>query len=126
MAKDEHFWLNVCYVTAGLLFTFVGYKAIYTLGVQTGWLERYDSWFPVVNTIGGIALGVLALWVAAGDAERKEYYLSALAELKKVNWPSYDDTKRMTTVVVIVCAIFALILSVFDLIWVWALKFVLA
>jgi preprotein translocase SecE subunit len=125
MTKDDRFWLNVSYVVAGMLFTLVGYKALNTVGIQTGWLEKFDSWYPLFSSIGGILIGGLGLWVAAGNAERKEYYLSTIAEVRKVNWINWEDTKRMTTVVVIVCAIFAVILSVFDMIWAWALKFIL-
>jgi preprotein translocase SecE subunit len=126
MAKDERFWLNLSYVVAGFLFALIGYKAITTVGIQTGWLEKYDSWFPLVATIGGIVIGGLGVWIAAGDSVRTEYYLATIAEVKKVNWPTGPDTWKMTKVVVIVCAIFGVILAIFDTIWAWILKFIIA
>lgn len=126
MVKDERFWLNVSYVVAGFLFALIGYKAITTVGIQTGWLEKYDTWFPFVATIGGIVIGGLGVWIAAGDSERTDYYLATIAEVKKVNWPTGPDTWKMTKVVVIVCAIFGVILAIFDTIWAWMLKFIIA
>ena len=34
-----------------------------------------------------------------------------------MTWPSVEDTKKMTVIVVVVCAIFAVILAAFDVVW---------
>jgi len=125
MGKDDVTWLNICYVLFALLAAFVGYKAIATIGIQFSWTERYDEWFPLFNNIGGIILGAAAvLWLRASP-ERREFHLSAIAEVRKVTWPSFEDTKKMTMIVAVVVAIFSVILTVFDVVWAWILQFIL-
>ncbi len=126
MSKDDATWLRICYVVFGIIIGYVGFKAIQTLGVQTGWLERYDSWFPQANAIGAVVCGVLGIVYARSKPEQREYHLSSIGELRKVTWPSYPDTKRMTVIVVVVVAVFSSILAAFDFAWGWVLKLLLA
>lgn len=121
MSKDDATWLNVAYVAFLALSGYVGYKAVQTLGLQMGWLERFD-WYAYVSTLAGVVIGVLATWYLRADGERHEYFLSAIGELRKVNWPTWADTKRMTLVVCVVVGIFAVIVSIFDIIWARVLK----
>ena len=125
MSKDDNFWLNAFYLVTVLVGAYVGFQAINTMGIQTGWLEKYDTWFPLVNNIGAIVIGVSITMVLRAKKDRAEYYLTSIAELRKVTWPSYEDTKRMTVVVVIVVLVFAVILGVFDFAWSNLLKQVL-
>lgn len=117
MGKDDSTWLNICYVLVALLTAFVGYKAFAAIGVQFGWTERYDEWFVIVNNVTGIVIGAASvLWLRA-SIERREYHLSTISEVRKVTWPSVEDTKKLTVVVAVVVAIFSVILSVFDVVW---------
>jgi preprotein translocase subunit SecE len=125
MGKDDATWLNICYVLFALVAAFVGYKAISTMGVQFGWTERYDDWFPLFNNLSAIVLGAASVVWLRSSAERREYYLSAIGEVRKVTWPSLEDTKKMTIIVAVVVAIFSVILSVFDIVWAKILQLVL-
>jgi len=86
MSKDDATWLNVAYVVFLVLAAYVGFKAIETLGLQTGWVERFE-WFSIVSTLGGVVIGIIATVIVRTDAERHEYLLSSIAELRKVTWP---------------------------------------
>lgn len=125
MPKDDSTWLNVSYVLFGLLFYYVLTLAFGTIGVQTGWAERYE-WFQWTTTGVSLVLAVGGTWGLRANRERHDYLLSSIAELRKVIWPSVDDTKKMTTVVVAVVSIFCVILTVFDMIWVRILRWMLA
>ena len=125
MSKDDATWLNVAYVTFLLLTALIAYKGVEMAGIQAGWVERFD-WFGIAATILALGLGVAAAWALRADPERHEYFLSSIGELRKVNWPTWPDTKRMTIVVCIVVGIFAVIVGVFDLVWAKALKMLLA
>lgn len=117
MTKDDSTWLNICYTLFAGLVAYVVFQAEYTVGVQQGWTEKFDEWFQLVSTISALLLGAgTAYWVRS-SVERKEYHLSSIGEIRKVIWPSADDTKRMTIVVVIVVSIFSLILAAFDIAW---------
>ena len=125
MPKDDATWLNICYVIVFFLAFYLGWKAINTVGIQMGWAERYDEWFPAVHNIVAIVIGVVTFVVMRSDKAKHEYYLNTIAELRKVTWPSMEDTKKMTLIVVVVVGIFGAILAVFDLFWAKALNLLL-
>ena len=125
MSKDDAAWLNVAYVVFFVLSSFVFFKAIETLGVQTGWSERFD-WYAAAQVALGLILGVSVTYYLRHDSSRHDYFLASIGELRKVTWPSWPDTKRMTIVVCVVVGIFAVIVSLFDLVWAKALKLLLA
>jgi preprotein translocase SecE subunit len=125
MSKDDATWLNVAYVAFLLLMAYVAYKALELTGIQMGWVERYE-WYEYAATAIGALVGIGLTWYLRADKERHEYFLSAIGELRKVSWPTWPDTKRMTIVVCIVVAIFAVIVGIFDAGWAWALKHLLA
>jgi preprotein translocase subunit SecE len=116
MSKDDATWLNVAYIAFGALAAFFSFKAVELVGIQTNWAE-YFEWYNLVATVIGIILGVVFTLVLRSDKDRHEYFLSAIAELRKVSWPSWNDVKRMTMIVCVVVAIFAVIVSVFDIFW---------
>ncbi|NRA43380.1 MAG: preprotein translocase subunit SecE [Oligoflexales bacterium] len=100
-----------------MIVAYIVYKAAETVGLQLGFAERYDEWFPLASRVCSIVGGgAAALWLRS-DADRRDYHVSAIGEIRKVTWPSIPDTKRMTVVVVIVVAIFSVILTVFDVVW---------
>ena len=125
MTKDDATWLKICYVALAALFSYIAFQSVYTVGLQNGWIERYDEWFPLVNNISAIFLGASAAFWVGSNRVRREYHESAIGEIRKVKWPSIPDTKKMTVIVVIVVAIFAVILAVFDMFWTKALQSIL-
>lgn len=52
----------------------------------------------------------------------KVFLQEARQELKKVNWPSRNETMRLTTVVIIISLLFAFFLGVFDYIFIYLLN----
>lgn len=122
MQKDDKFWLNICYIVFAALIAYVVNQALDTVGIQTGWVERYDTWWAPVTHGSSIVFGLLSAYVLKRDPERHEYFLQSIGELRKVSWPSMDDTKKMTIIVCVVVGIFAVILTVFDTAWSFALK----
>lgn len=122
MKKDETWWLNVSYVACFLLAWFLGFKVFQTLGIQIGWAEKYVEWYSYLSVFGGMLLGGLVSKLYLSKPGRKDHHLNVIKELEKVTWPSSDDTKRMTLVVVVVVAIFSAILALFDLGWSWVLR----
>ena len=125
MGKDDATWLNISYVLFALIVGFIAYKAIAAFGIQFGWTERYDSWYPLFNNITAICLGAgTAIWLRS-SLVRREFHLSAIGEVRRVSWPSVEDTKKMTLIVAVVVAIFSVILSIFDIAWAKVLQLVL-
>ena len=52
--------------------------------------------------------------ITAKKAGLKEYLKGVRAELKKVTWPSRKETFKLTAIVFIVCAVFALFFWLLD------------
>lgn len=126
MTKDDSTWLNICYVTCALIFIYVLWKALHSLGLFSGLLEDYSDWFaPIVGVIS-VVVGVAIVYQARRQEEKHEYYLASIGELRKVTWPTWPDTKKMTVIVVIVVGIFSAILAVFDLGFAWLLNKIIA
>ena len=117
MKKDDAFYLRLAYVIFAGLVAYTAYKAAGTLGVQTGLSEKFDELFQPISLVFALAVGALSTYLLAKDSERHEYYLASVTELRKVTWPNFPDTRRMTIVVCVVVGIFAAILAAFDLIW---------
>ena len=117
MKKDDAFYLRFCYAAFGLTIFYICTKLLETLGVHTGWSERFYEWYPVASTIVSVLVGIFAIWELRRDKERHEYFLSSIGELRKVSWPTLVDTRRMTLIVCVVVGIFAVILSIFDFVW---------
>jgi preprotein translocase subunit SecE len=117
MNKDDATWLRIGYVVFAGLVAFTLWKASQTLGIQTGWSDRYSEFYSPVASLISLVLGALvSLWLAK-DQDRHEYFLASVGELRKVTWPSLPDTRRMTVVVCVVVGIFAAILALFDTLW---------
>ena len=93
MGKDDSTWLNLAYVFLFMAVSYAGSRAIDTLGVQLGWIERYD-WFSTLDLIGGVLFGAVVVQWVRSSTERREYHLAAISELRKVTWPSFEDTKK--------------------------------
>jgi preprotein translocase SecE subunit len=125
MGKDDATWLNICHTGCALLIAYIVFLALDTVGVMTGWADRYDTWYPLVSRIIAIGLGGAAVYSMRSSKDRYEYHLATIGEIRKVTWPSIPDTKKMTIIVAVVVAIFAVILSVFDILWAKVLQIIL-
>ena len=98
MQKDDATWLKLSYVVTALLSSFVMWKLFQTLRDSFNWLDKY-SWFSSLAVLMSVVIGVgFSLWLKS-DSERDEYFLQAIAELRKVTWPSVAETKQKTIVV---------------------------
>lgn len=126
MQKDDSTWLNVALTGFAICVAFVVWHALTTTAVSFGWTERFEAWLPAAVVVCSLAVGGSAAWWLGSDAERKDYFLSSIAELRKVSWPSMDDTRKMTVIVCIVVFVFSIILTVFDVVWAKILNLLIA
>ena len=110
MQKDDATWLKLSYVVCALLSSFVMWKFFQTLGIQFNWLDKY-SWYQSVRR-SEFSCGRFVYVLLKSDKDRDDY-LQAIAELRKVTWPSVAETKQKTIVVCVVVGVFAVILAVF-------------
>lgn len=95
-----------------------------TLGKLLG-AVAYAANVPDPQVLGGInlssALGFGLSALGAGylfrHARARAFTNEVFAELRKVTWPSKNETRSATVVVLVTTAIISLILGVFDFVW---------
>jgi preprotein translocase subunit SecE len=112
-------FVNIAYVLAGLL-TWVISATIFG-GILDLISRDFDK--PLIGTdflrsdllglVAGLAVGI-ALKL---NRNVNTWGLEVANELKKVTWPSWEETKLSTVVVIITSIIVALILGMFDALW---------
>ena len=101
-------WMAIALVVAGV----AGY---YVLSAQPGWVR----WLVVA---AGFILGGLVFGLSSGGQDFRRFLVDARNELRKVFWPSRQET-WMTTLVVFIFAVAAgLFFWGLDLLLAWAVK----
>lgn len=126
MGKDDATWLKIAYGVFAIIVFYTSLQAGETVGIQTNWADRYSEWFPAASAVVSLGIAAFSIWYLNHQAERRDYFLASIGELRRVTWPGFPDTRRMTIVVCVVVGVFAIILTVFDFIWSEALKWLLA
>ena len=102
-------------VVAAVLLVLAGIVAFYVLGTQPAWLR----WLAVA---GGIALAAVVFATSASGRNFWQFVLDSRTELRKVVWPTFEDTRNTTMVVfglVIVAGAFFWLL---DLLLAWVTR----
>jgi preprotein translocase subunit SecE len=69
------------------------------------------------RALGLIVLAIIALWLAAQTAKGKAFVqlgFEARTEIRKVVWPTMQETRHTTLIVVVVVMILAIILWILD------------
>ena len=107
-ANSASLWIAIALLLAGV----VGY---YLLDSQAGWL-RWGS------VIVGLAAGALVFGLSPGGREFREFLVTARAELRKVFWPSKNETWITTALVFGFAIIAGLMFWLLDLFLAWATR----
>ena len=72
------------------------------------------------STVGGLAAVALVVWrqpVLAFAVRTATYMHNVRAEMRKVSWPTWDDLRKSTVVIVIIVFIIGAIIGLMDLIF---------
>ena len=71
------------------------------------------TWSSFIG-LGAAGAGALYVWVTP---KTKEVSLEVVAELRKVSWPGFPETKAATIAVIVASLIAAVLLGLFDVFW---------
>lgn len=105
----------VKYVIAGLLVV-AGVFAFY-------WFQgEWATWMRVLAVIAGLVLGAVVFMTSTKGPELREFFKETRFELRKVVWPTRQETMRTTWVVMVVVVVVSLILGGFDMVIQWFTK----
>ena len=105
---------NLLLWVAGALLL-AGVAGYYVLEAQPGWIR----WASVV---AGLAAGALVFGLSAGGREFWQFMLDSRSELRKVFWPTRNETWITTAVVFGFAVIAGLFFWGLDLILAWATR----
>ncbi len=97
-------------ITLSILVLFVGIGAFY-------WFEDRSLGIRIAMVVAGLGLGAALAWFSWYGREFWQFAQAARIELRKVVWPSRDETVKTTYVVFI----FAIVMGLFF----WGLDWVL-
>ncbi|MFT3791404.1 MAG: preprotein translocase subunit SecE [Rudaea sp.] len=85
------------------------------------WYNDFQSWQRLLILLGGFVVsGVIAYFTHSGRAA-KEFLGESLFELRKVVWPTRQETIQTTAVIFVVVIVLSLILGLIDLLLKWAI-----
>ncbi len=108
----------VKFVIAGLLLV-AGVFAFY-------WYQgEWATWMRVAAVIAGLVLGAVAFMTSSKGPELREFFSETRFELRKVVWPTRQETMRTTWVIMAVVVVVSLILGAFDLVIQQVMKWLL-
>src|SRR5687768_16966529 len=107
-ANNAPLWIAVTLLVAGV----AGY---YVLSTQPVWM-RWGS------VIGGLAAGALVFFLSAGGRAFWQFVLDARGELRKVFWPTKNETWITTALVFGFAVIMGVFFWLLDMLLAWATR----
>jgi|SRR5580765_2383565 preprotein translocase subunit SecE len=85
------------------------------------WYNEFQTWQRLLILLGGfVASGAIAYTTRSGHAA-KDFLSESLFELRKVVWPTRQETIQTTAVIFVVVIVLSLILGLIDLLLKWAI-----
>ena len=87
------------------------------------WFQgEWPTWMRVGAVIAGLVLGAMVFMTSGRGPELREFFKETRFELRKVVWPTRQETMRTTWVVMVVVVVVSLILGGFDMVIQWFTK----
>ena len=112
-------WVNLIFASVALLSFIVFDKALTLLFENVDALNNAPLLGRYITTTSLIALvlaGIFTFWLYK-KPNSFDYLSEVVVELRKVTWPSLDETKRSTVIVIVFTILLSAYLAVFDQIW---------
>jgi preprotein translocase subunit SecE len=102
-------------LTLAILIAIAGVTAYYLIPLEYGWMR----WGAVVASL---ALGAVVLWFSWYGRQFLQFVELARVELRKVVWPTRDETLKTTAVVIAFVAVAGVFFWLLDLVLAWATR----
>ena len=109
---------DVAKYALALLLVVAGIVAFY-------WFDQWPGALRVAAVVAGLVAGAVVFLTSAKGGQTREFLSEARFELRKVVWPTRQETIRTTWVVIAVVALLSVILALIDVAIQWAVKLVL-
>jgi preprotein translocase subunit SecE len=105
-------YVHIAFAVAGILLGFVLINLFVLIGGAVGWSTSvlgFDVWSTAAVVVTAVV--TITMW-------RREkvfgFVFEVAEELKKVTWPTYEETRTATWVVIAMVAIFSVGLGIYD------------
>jgi preprotein translocase subunit SecE len=102
-------------LTLAILIVVAGVTAYYLMPLEYGWMR----WGAVVASL---VLGAVVLWFSWYGRQFLQFVELARVELRKVVWPTRDETLKTTAVVIAFVAIAGVFFWLLDWVLAWATR----
>jgi preprotein translocase subunit SecE len=89
------------------------------------WFGQWPGLLRALLAIAGVAGGAFVMSFTAKGRQAREFFSESMFELRKVVWPTRQETTRTTGVILVVVVIVSLILSGFDFVISWLIRLLL-
>lgn len=112
-------WVNLIFASVAVLAFVVFDKALSLLFENVDALNNAPLMGRYITTTSVIALVlsvIFTFWLYR-KPDTFAYLSEVIVELRKVTWPSMDETKRSTVIVIVFTILLSAYLAVFDQIW---------
>ena len=81
------------------------------------WFQgEWATWMRVAAVLAGLVLGAIVFMTSTRGLELREFFSETRFELRKVVWPTREETMRTTWVVMVVVVLASLLLGGVDLV----------
>ncbi len=85
------------------------------------WYNELSSVTRLLMLLGGIVLGCAVGYFTRSGRALQEYFSESIFELRKVVWPTRQETLQTTLVIIVVVIVLSILLGVIDLVLNWAI-----
>ena len=106
--------VDIVKLTLALIVLAAGVVAYY-------WFNGQPSWQRLLMLIGGLVVGCGIGYPTHSGRQLKEFLSESVFEMRKVVWPTRQETIQTTIVIMVVVVILALLLGLIDVILKWVI-----
>ena len=89
------------------------------------WFSQWPGPVRGLLAAAGVVAAAAVMALTAKGRQVREFASESLFELRKVVWPTTQETRKITGVILIVVVIVSLILSAFDFVISWLIRLLL-
>lgn len=121
-------WVNVIFVCVAMISFVVFNKSLEWLWSSVEGLTNQSllgsTYITTTSIIATALAAAFTFWLYRRPGTFS-YLGEVVVELDKVTWPTLDETKRSTLIVIVFTVLLSSYLAVFDQIWKWVTDFII-
>ena len=106
--------VDVAKLTLALLIIAAGVVGYY-------WFNDLPTWQRLLILLGGFVLGGAVGYFTRSGRSLREFFSESMFELRKVVWPTRQETIQTTLVIMVVVVILSILLGLVDLFFNWSI-----